>query len=123
MGDISDNFWKSERVCKCGRHPVPYDIENLELLGMLEVARSMFGRPIIIRSWVRCPLHNVNEGGKENSAHLTGHAVDITVYRSDTRYVLEEALQKAGFTRFGEGKTFLHADCDKTKPEKVRWTY
>jgi len=33
------------------------------------------------------------------------------------------ALLKAGFTRIGIASSFVHVDCDPTKPAQVIWTY
>jgi len=48
-----------------------------ELLECIFRVRVRYGRPIIIKSWTRCIPHNIAVGGKRDSYHLNGHAVDI----------------------------------------------
>ncbi len=39
--------------------------------------RERFARPIIEKSWYRCPAHNLAVGGKADSYHPVGHASDF----------------------------------------------
>ena len=48
-------------------------------LQKLDRARDVAGVPFIITSAYRCEQHNKNVGGKPNSAHLRGYAVDIKI--------------------------------------------
>lgn len=43
----------------------------------METVREILGHPIIVSSGYRSPEVNVAVGGRENSAHTTGHAVDF----------------------------------------------
>tara|TARA_B100000780_G_C20855429_1_gene340017 strand:- start:299 stop:649 length:351 start_codon:yes stop_codon:yes gene_type:complete len=98
--------------------------ENMskELLAMLEIVRKMYG-PVIINSGYRSIDHNKKVGGKVTSSHLKGLAVDIACNNSIDRFKLTGILRKVGFTRIGVGKTFIHADIDKTKTTHVMWVY
>lgn len=93
------------------------------LLTMLDDARGYADVPFHITSAYRCPSHNKNVGGKENSAHTFGLAVDISVPNSHMRMWILFGLIMAGFTRIGIGDTFIHADIDGTKPSEVCWLY
>lgn len=126
MGDISANFYKRERICKCSactRESKPYEVERPELLVRLELVRSIYGAPIVINSWCRCPSHNAAVGGVDSSAHVAGWAVDIRCNAGSTKYNLLDALKGAGFNRFGIAKTFIHVDMDATKVSRVLWIY
>lgn len=93
------------------------------LVEMLDTARGIAGVPFVISSGKRSKAQNEKAGGVEDSAHLTGFAVDILCKTSDVRWKMINSLFKAGFTRIGIGKDFLHADNDPSKPKQVIWHY
>ena len=103
-----------------------------EFLKMLDTARDTAGVPFKITSGYRTKEHNEElrkKGYKAsaNSSHLVGKAADIAVGSGAERYIILNALLKAGFKRIGIAKTFIHADTDSTeqggtKPKSV-WTY
>ena len=96
---------------------------NQEFLSKLDEARELAGIPFKINSAYRSPEHNAKIGGKPNSSHLRGLAVDISVTNSRQRFVILESLIRVGFNRIGIADTFIHVDLDKEKSEKVVWTY
>ena len=96
---------------------------DVDLLKMLDQARQNAGIPFIINSAYRTPEQNRRAGGKRNSAHLTGNAVDIRATNSTQRFKILYALIMVGFERIGIHKRFIHADNDKTKPKGVVWMY
>ena len=96
---------------------------NKEFLEKIDKARELAGVPFVITSGYRCPKHNKEVGGKPDSAHTKGLAADIKCIRSRDRFKIIKALIDAGFTRFGIGKNFIHADIDSSKPQEVVWTY
>lgn len=89
----------------------------------LNKAREIAGIPFVLNSAFRCAAHNAEVGGSETSSHLAGVAVDIRCNDSRSRWIIIDALKKAGFTRIGIGKTFVHVDDDLTKPQNVFWLY
>jgi zinc D-Ala-D-Ala carboxypeptidase len=115
-------FFKGKEFTMDGENV--YDKMDIELMAMLEEAREKAGIPIVITSSYRTPEYNAKIGGKPNSAHLRGRAVDIAIYDGNQRYIIVKALLEAGFQRIGIGKTFLHADIDtQNLPAPVVWTY
>ena len=96
---------------------------NLDFLAKLDNAREIAGIPFRINSAFRTPEHNKEVGGKPNSSHLRGLAVDISSTDSRTRFIVLDALIKAGFNRIGVAKSFIHVDDDKDKSERVVWVY
>lgn len=114
-----------------------------DFLGFLDLARHLSGVSYKLNSAYRTPEHNAEVGGKPNSSHTKGMAVDIAANTSRDRYRIlvgmivaslvrtgqiddGEAAMKAltnDITRFGIGNTFIHVDCDTTKDPEVIWLY
>ena len=104
------------------------ELDNLDkmdktFLLRLDEARERAGIPFIINSAYRTPEHNAKIGGKPNSSHLKGLAVDISVTNSRQRFIVLNALLEVGFTRIGIADTFIHIDLDNEKSKEVIWTY
>ena len=90
---------------------------------LLDQARELAGIPFRINSGWRCKKHNGAEGGKKDSSHTVGLAVDIKCESSTDRFKIVQSLLKVGVHRIGLGKDFIHADDDPTKPTQVLWGY
>ena len=115
----SKYFKPSEFQCKCcGKLLI-----SEELMDRLFVAREKAGIPFVINSGYRCPKHNAAVGGKPDSAHKEGLAVDIKATDSKTRFKVLKGLYEAGFERIGIDDKFIHADVDKSKPVEVVFLY
>mgnify|MGYP005993312115 CR=1 FL=1 len=99
--------------------------ENMSVyfLDKLDDARELAGIPFYINSAYRTEEENKRVGGKPNSSHLKGLAVDIKAKDSRTRFAVLNALIQTGFTRIGIADTFIHVDLDKNKSQQVIWTY
>jgi len=95
---------------------------DINFVYKLEHAREIAGIPFKITSGYRTKEHNAEVGGVPNSSHLIGFAADIAVSSGNERYVILNALIKAGFKRIGVAKTFIHCDTDPNKSNSV-WTY
>lgn len=94
-----------------------------EFLLKLDRAREVAQIPFVINSAWRSVEKNKEVGGKSNSSHLKGLAVDISVTDSRSRFIVLKALIQAGFNRIGVAKTFIHVDDDKDKDPEVVWVY
>ena len=95
---------------------------DLGFLHKLDEARMLADTPFRITSGYRTTEHNAKVGGRVGSSHLKGCAVDIAVNNSAQRSAIIQGLVKAGFTRIGIAKTFIHADTDENKPSAI-WLY
>lgn len=96
---------------------------NQEFLIKLDRAREVAQIPFKINSAWRSVEENKDAGGKPNSSHLKGLAVDISVKDSRQRYIVLKSLIQVGFNRIGVAKTFIHVDDDKNKDSEVVWLY
>lgn len=94
-----------------------------ELVKLLDDARHIAGTPFKLNSGYRTKAQNKKVGGVEDSAHLSGLAVDIACTTDSARHKIITALQKVGFNRIGIAKTFVHCDLDKSKSPNVIWLY
>jgi uncharacterized protein YcbK (DUF882 family) len=94
-----------------------------EFLSKLDQARSLAGVPFKITSGYRSEAHNRKVGGVSGSSHTKGLAADIACTDSVKRHKIITSLLKAGFTRIGIAKTFIHVDNDPSKPANVTWLY
>lgn len=107
-------------ACKCcGKNETSADLVRL----VNAINEEMFTATLVISSGYRCAKHNKSVGGKPDSAHLAGLAVDIVAMDSLFRFRLIEAALKAGALRIGIGKDFVHIDIDRQKPKRVIWLY
>ena len=115
-------YFKPEETkchCSCGINNV-----NPLLLIMLDNMREAFGKPIILACACRCPKHNKEVGGKPDSAHISTtneqcEAADIQCLDSYTRYELVGIAYRLGIKRMEVGKTWIHIDIDRNKPQRV----
>ena len=90
---------------------------RIEAGDMLERLRQLLGRPLIVNSAYRDPLHNARAGGAPLSRHKAGDAFDITL-EGLNRFELADAAAEAGFTGMGKYQTFLHVDA---RPGHALW--
>jgi len=103
------------------------EIKNLdvELVKMLDTARTIAGIPFHINSGFRTAEHNKKVGGVANSAHLTGKAVDLRAMNGSEIFTIVNACMQAGFKRIGINwaSKFVHVDIDMTKPNPTIYKY
>jgi uncharacterized protein YcbK (DUF882 family) len=115
MGDISENFSRSEFACKC---QCGFDTVDVELIAVLSALRSALG-PTKINSGCRCHDHNRAVGGVKDSQHVLGRAADIVVQNVDpdivVAYLNDHYPEQYGV---GSYNTFTHID---TRGKKARW--
>lgn len=96
---------------------------NQMLVFALERLERELGYKLYYNSGYRCEECNAAAGGKPNSAHLLGRAVDIRVANSAERYHLMLCALRLNFTRIGIGPNFVHLDVDLDLPQHVVWLY
>lgn len=115
------NFKSGEFACPC------CGMNNMSqvLINTLQKMRDKIGKPFKINSGSRCISRNEIDGGKPNSAHLKGFAVDISCPKGDSAFrydIVREALNN-GINRIGIGNGFIHIDIDASLPANQIWIY
>ena len=124
---LSEHFQRDEFLCKCGRAECDaLKLPDPKLVNNLEELRRRLGRPVVILSGLRCQFQNQRVGGEQQSAHLTGHAVDLLAGNSGDRDMILDTLYSVKprlFRRIGIGKTFIHVDTSPSLPQDVAWVY
>ena len=91
---ITPNFDSTEFTCKCG---CGGNKINERFVERLQLLRYKLGKPIIVTSGYRCPVHSVRVGGYANDAHVLGFASDITC----AGYTSEQIAKAAAELKFG----------------------
>lgn len=120
---VTDHFLLQEFVCKCGS----CQMQKLDLMLplMLEDLRKYIGgRSIRINSGYRCSMWNKSQGGKSDSEHLSGEAVDCYVTGMDG-LSLAKAAYHVGFRRIGVSDAWCHLgtrELAEDIPHKI-WVY
>jgi uncharacterized protein YcbK (DUF882 family) len=96
---------------------------DVELVAMLDRARGIAGIPFLITCGLRTQAQNdALPQSVKDSAHLTGHAVDISCTESNQRFKITSAFISAGFKRIGiYADGHIHVDNDTSKPQGVMW--
>lgn len=98
------------------------DINDVSL-SRLDRARGYAGIPFILTSAYRSPDHEKSKGRSGNGAHTRGRAFDISCRNNADRFTIVWSALKAGFTRIGIAKTFVHLDDDMSLPNPRIWLY
>lgn len=95
---------------------------DTELVAMLDMARGKANVPFVITCGLRTLAQNAALAESvSDSAHLSGHAVDLACGDDPTRYAMLVGLLGAGFNRIGIYSAHIHVDNDTTKPPNVCW--
>ena len=116
MGDVTQNFSRSEFTCPCcGENK----IEDTFIIWLQRV-RDEYGHPMQITSGYRCKKHNDEVRGSNDSAHLYGLACDVLCTDSTKRYELMEAALKCNTEGLGTYGAHVHVDM-RSRGAKVAW--
>ncbi|MEA3280601.1 MAG: D-Ala-D-Ala carboxypeptidase family metallohydrolase [Thermodesulfobacteriota bacterium] len=95
---------------------------NDRFMQKANLARKIANIPFYVVSGFRCWKHN-KEIGSTSDNHPLGVAMDVQATTSRQRFIIIDALIKAGFNRIGVHKTFIHFDDNINKTSNVIWLY
>ncbi len=118
MGDLSENFSRSEFGCRCcGEAEVDHNL----ILALQEV-RDLAEAPVVVISGYRCPKHNAAVSGAKRSQHMLGTAADIKIKGLTPFQTFRLAEKIEAFKSGGMGlypqHGFVHVD---VRGRKARW--
>lgn len=84
---------------------------NEAAMDKLQALRDRLGKPVIVTSAYRTPVHNRRVDGESDSRHLDGAAFDIAMVNHDP-VAFEAAAREVGFLGFGfyPRSGFMHID-------------
>ena len=116
------HFSPSEFRCGCGCG-LGFESMQPDTLELLDACRALAGVPFVITSSIRCKAHNDAVGGADRSAHLTGHAVDISAKTGAQKRAILKAALMLDAPRIGVAKDFIHIDTAPYLVQNVVWTY
>lgn len=111
------HFSPKEFACKCCGN-ILFTKEAVSAWDKIQDFRAEVKVPVIINSAYRCKDHNKAIGGVKNSMHLRGAAFDVKITDALPRHKIHKAAREAGFTGFGDYKTFVHIDTGKPRSWK-----
>ena len=112
------NLSLAETKCKCGR--CQSNSMQQRIIDLFQSLRDRLGKPLTINSGFRCAEYNKKVGGKPNSQHLSGKALDIKLPTGIDADQMEKEMEAIGATAIGKYKTFCHMD---EREGKYRWDY
>ena len=103
----------------------PCSLQDMDqqLMRQLDAAREAAGIPFVLNSAYRSVAYEKSKGRAGTSSHCKGLAVDIRCNSDANRWKVVAALMDNGFTRIGIGRTYVHADLDRAKTQRVIWHY
>jgi len=120
-------FNDGEFRCRCCGGLPPDARENIRALveEVLDPAREILGRPIVVNSGYRCAKHNREVGGVSASQHLRGEAADITAGSPEENKRLAEILERNGkydqmikYLNKDGGIRFIHVSWKRFGPNR-----
>ena len=119
MGYSSKYFSREELECHCGKHCMPDGGVSDELLDVLDTLREKNGE-LTLSCAYRCPEHNAEVGGVDNSEHTQGLAADVIVPDGMTVDELADDAREIGCGGVGRyySSGFVHVD---VRPYEADW--
>jgi len=107
-----------EFFSKCPDFIAPSHPFDIRLIDAAQLIRTFTSSAVLITSTFRTPECNIKSGGKPNSYHLSGRAIDlccpgINLKVKDqiiSKGELYQSLRRLGINGFGFADTFIHLD-------------
>lgn len=122
MARITAKYFTEAEFRRC-TPPCSLQDMDQQFIRQLDAARASAGIPFVLNSAYRSPAWEKSKGRAGTSSHCKGLAVDIRCNSDANRWKVVTALLDNGFTRIGIGKTYVHADLDTAKTQRVIWHY
>ena len=119
---ITSKFFGESEFKRCSPSCSLQDMDQ-GFMNKLDLVREYAGIPLAISSANRPVPWELAKGRSGKGDHPQGKGVDIKCNASTTRWKIVNAAIKAGFTRIGIAKSFVHVGCGENLATCVIWTY
>lgn len=119
---ITSRHFSESEFKKCSPSCSLQDMKQ-STMNRLDTARDLAKIPFVINSAYRSTAWDKSKGRSGTGSHTLGQAVDIRCNTDSNRFKVINALLKAGFTRIGIAKTYIHADDSQRHTQEVAWMY
>jgi uncharacterized protein YcbK (DUF882 family) len=120
------SFTFDEMACKNCPHCGGISDMNEDFMMKLQQLRDSCNFPLHVNSGFRCAQKNIDCGGHENSAHLTGEGSDLRCERNQARVVIQKAIEmgfSVGISQKGSSR-YVHVDSKLRKSGNPNlWSY
>jgi len=120
------SFTFDEMACKNCPHCGGISDMNEDFMMKLQQLRDSCNFPLHVNSGFRCKKKNIDCGGHENSAHLTGEGADLRCERNQARTVIQKAIEmgfSVGIQQKGTSR-FVHVDSKlRSSGNPNLWSY
>lgn len=118
---LSANLSSTEFDCHGKGCCTETEIES-KLIDIVQKIREHFGKPIIVSSGYRCPVHNKSVNGATSSRHMKGQAADVYIEGVEpieiARYAESIGVKGIGLYETDKDGYFVHVD---TRTSKYFW--
>lgn len=116
---MSKYYEESDFTCNCC-DSLPDGGMNPRLIELLDNMSEQCGEKLEISCAYRCPAHNEEVGGVENSQHVLGNAADVLCPENMTVDELAELAEECGADGIGTyyDDEFVHVD---VRGYEARW--
>lgn len=101
----------------------PLSLIDYYALRKLNIAREYAKVPFHLNCSYRSRMHELAKGRSGESAHTLGCAFDIRCTTDRDRMAIVSGALRAGFSRIGIAKTYIHLDSSERHKQKVLWLY
>ena len=118
----TSKYFSESEFLKCAPSCSMQDMQQATM-SKFDTAREIAGIPFVVNSAYRSPEWDKEKGRSGTGAHTLGRAMDIRCSSNQNRFKIIDALLKAGFTRIGIAKTYIHADDSPEHSTQVVWMY
>lgn len=119
---ITSKYFSESEFKRCTPSCSLQDMQQATM-SKFDTAREIAGIPFVINSSFRSIEWEKKKGRAGTSAHTLGRAIDIRCNSDRNRFLIVDALVKAGFKRIGIAKTFIHADDSPGHSQQIIWLY
>lgn len=105
---LSLHLKSSEIDCKCTHERCTFTLIAESVIDSFEATRDELGKSIKINSGFRCMIHNESVGGKINSRHARGRALDLSANGHDIERMAMIARRHFDYVQIYYGQNFIH---------------